>query len=176
MGLWVQVFAGTVMGYRGDTHGFSHAIAYELTKIIGIKITQTKSSISISQKTYIKSTLECKGLSEINSVVTPMDLNMKLQPNLDGNKGNSFTRPLRELQYLAGCTRPNISFAMNQLAVCTSNLSLQYATALKEILQYLAEKKTLASPILKPPTILTINSNISMDLLMLPMQTTTIIN
>ena len=83
MGLWVWVLAGTGMGYRGDTHGFSYAIAYELTKVIGVEITQTKNSISISQKTYIESTLECKGLSEINSVVTPMDLSMKLRPNLE---------------------------------------------------------------------------------------------
>ena len=176
MGLWVWVLAGTGMGYRGDTHGFSYAIAYELTKVIGVEITQTKNSISISQKTYIKSTLECKGLSEINSVVTPMDLNMKLQPNLGGNKGNSFTRPLRELQYLADCTRPNISFDMNQLAVCTANLSLQYVMALKEILQYLAGTKNFGITYSKTSNNPNNNSNISMDLLMLPMQTTTIIN
>ena len=40
----------------------------EPTKIVGIEITQTENSITISQKLYIKSTLERKGLSKINSV------------------------------------------------------------------------------------------------------------
>ena len=60
----------------------------EPTKIVGIEITQTENSITISQKLYIKSILEREGLSEINSVGTPLDLNIKLRPNPDGNEGN----------------------------------------------------------------------------------------
>jgi hypothetical protein len=60
----------------------------EPTKIIGIEITQTDDSITLSQKIYIESILECEGLSEINSVATPLDPNIKLVPNPDGNKGN----------------------------------------------------------------------------------------
>jgi hypothetical protein len=118
----------------------------EPTKIIGVEITQTDTSITISQKIYIESILEHEGLSEINSVATPMDLNLKLQLNPDGNKGNrsnSFARLLGELQYLANCTRPNISFTMNQLAAYTANPSLQHITALKQILHYLAGTKNL---------------------------------
>ena len=51
----------------------------EPTKIIGIKITQTENSITISQKLYIKSILEHEGLSKINSVGTPLDLNINLE-------------------------------------------------------------------------------------------------
>lgn len=72
----------------------------EPTKIIGVEITQTDTSITISQKVYIESIL-------------------KLQPNPDGNEGNrsnSFARLLGELQYLANCTRPDISFTVNRLA------------------------------------------------------------
>jgi Reverse transcriptase (RNA-dependent DNA polymerase) len=60
----------------------------EPTKIVGIEITQKIDSITISQKQYIKSILEREGLSGINSVTTPLDLNMKLEPNPDGNEGN----------------------------------------------------------------------------------------
>jgi hypothetical protein len=118
----------------------------EPTKIIGVKITQTDTSITISQKIYIKSILEHEALSEINSVATPMDLNLKLQLNPDSNEGsrsNSFARLLGELQYLANCTRPNISFTVNQLAAYTANPSLQHVTALKRILCYLAGTKNL---------------------------------
>ena len=113
----------------------------EPTKIIGIEITQTENSITISQKLYIKSILEHEGLSEINSVGTPLDLNIKLRPNPDGNEGNwshSFTRLLRELQYLANRTRPDIAFTVNRLAAYTANPSLQHVMALKQILWYLA--------------------------------------
>jgi len=50
----------------------------ELSKIIGVKITQIKESLTILQKVYIESILECKGLSKINSVLTLLDLNIKL--------------------------------------------------------------------------------------------------
>ena len=113
----------------------------EPTKIVGIEITQTENSITILQKLYIKSILEREGLSEINSVGTPLDLNIKLRPNPDGNEGNrsnSFARLLRELQFLANSTRPDIAFTVNRLAAYTANPSLQHVTALKRILQYLA--------------------------------------
>ena len=45
----------------------------ELTKIIGVKITQTEDSITISQKVYVESILECEGLSNINSIAIPFN-------------------------------------------------------------------------------------------------------
>jgi len=117
----------------------------EPAKIIGIEITQTEDTITISQKVYIESILEHEGLSEINSVAMPLDPNSKLEPNPDGNEGNrsnSFMRLLGELQFLANSTRPDISFAVNHLAAYTTNLSLQHVTALKRILRYLAGTKS----------------------------------
>jgi hypothetical protein len=116
------------------------------TKIIGVKITQTNDTITLSQKVYVESILECKGLSEINSVATPLDPNIKSVPNPNGNKGNqsnSFARLLRELQFLANSTQPDIAFAVNRLATYTVNLSLQHVAALKRILRYLAGTKNL---------------------------------
>ena len=60
----------------------------EPTKIIGIEITQTENTITISQKIYIESILEREGLIGINSVATPLDPNIKLEPNPNGNEGN----------------------------------------------------------------------------------------
>ena len=84
---------------------------------------------------YIQSILEHKGYSGINSVATPLDPNIKLEPNPDRNEGNcsnSFARLLRELQYLANCTQPDIAFTMNSLASYTANPSLQHFVALKQ--------------------------------------------
>ena len=106
----------------------------EPTKIIGVKITQAENSMTILQKVYIESILEHEGLSEINSIATPLDLNVKLKLNPDRNEGsqsNSFARFLGELQYLVNCTRPNISFAVNRLATYTANPSIQHVTTLK---------------------------------------------
>jgi hypothetical protein len=100
--------------------------------------------IKIAQKIYIKSILEREGLSEINSIATPLDPNIKLEPNPDrneGNRSNSFARLLGELQFLANCTRPDIAFAVNRLASYTANPSLQHFAAVKHILQYLAGTK-----------------------------------
>ena len=44
----------------------------EPTKIVGIEITQTNDSITLSQKVSVESILEREGLSEINSVATPL--------------------------------------------------------------------------------------------------------
>ena len=109
----------------------------EPTKIVGIEITQTEDSITISQKMYIKPILECEHLSGINSMMTPLDPNIKLGPNLDGNDGNrsnSFAKLLGELQFLTNCTWPDIAFAVNRLASYTANPSLQHFAALKQIL------------------------------------------
>jgi len=51
-------------------------------------------------------------------------------------------RLLRELQFLANATRPNIAFAINRLASYTANLSIQHISTLKHILRYLAGTKT----------------------------------
>ena len=133
----------------------------EPTEIVGVEITQTDNSITISQKVYIESILECEGLSKINSVTTLLDPNIKLVPNPDGNEGNqsnSFARLLGELQYLANNMRPNIAFAVNQLASYTANPSLQHVMALKQILWYLAGTKDLSITYSKASTNPTDNS------------------
>ena len=86
----------------------------EPMKIVGIEITCTKNCIKISQQMYVKTILKCKGLSNVNSVATPLDTNIKLEPNLEGNEGNqSNSKLLGELQFLANGTRPDITFTVN---------------------------------------------------------------
>ena len=135
----------------------------EPTKIIGIEITQTDKSITISQKIYIESILEREGLSRSNSVTTPFDPNIKLEPNPDGNEGNrsnSFARLLGELQYLANNTRPDITYAVNRLASYTANPSLQHVMALKRILRYLTGTKNFSITYSKTSTNPHNNSNL----------------
>jgi hypothetical protein len=114
-------------------------------KIIGIKITRKERSITISQEHYINTILEKEGMQCANPVAMPMDPNDLLEPNPDGNEGdhsNSYVHALGKLQFLANVTRPDISYAVNRLAVYTANPSLQHTGALKQILCYLKGTKS----------------------------------
>jgi len=118
----------------------------EPQKIIGIEITRTPESIMISSTRYIESILRKEGYEHCNSVSTPLDPNVQLVPNPNGeigNRSNSFARLLGELQYVANATRPDISYAVNRLASYTANPSLQHTTALKRVLRYLSGTRSL---------------------------------
>jgi len=112
----------------------------EPTKIVGIEITMNPDSISISQHKYLENILKNEKMDRCNSVGTPLDPNVLLEPNPEGNEGNwsnSFMRLLGKLQFLANATHPNIAYAVNRLAAYTANPSLQYTSTLKCILRYL---------------------------------------
>jgi hypothetical protein len=116
----------------------------EPTKIVGIEITQSPGRISISQRQSIQRILERQGLGEASPVQMPLDPNVKIRRNPDGEPGdrsNAFAQLLGELQYIANATRPDIAFAVNFLASYTANPSMQHQTALKRILRYLAGTK-----------------------------------
>jgi hypothetical protein len=76
----------------------------EPSKIIGIEITCTEDSITISLSKYIDSILFKEGLRQASLVSTPLDPNVPIEPNLEGNKddrSNSYMHLLGELQYIA---------------------------------------------------------------------------
>ena len=115
------------------------------TKIVGIELSISPDHIFISSSKYIESILLREGLGRSNSISTPLDPNITLVPNPDGNVGdrsNAYASLLGELQYIATATRPDIAYAVNQLASYTANPSLQHHTALKCILQYLSGTRT----------------------------------
>jgi hypothetical protein len=117
----------------------------EPTKIVGIEITQSPEQISISQKKSIQNILQRQELAKASPVRMPLNPNVKIEQNPDGNEGdrsNSFTQLLGELQFIANTTRPDIAFAVNQLASFTANPSMQHHTALKRILRYLSGMRT----------------------------------
>ena len=106
----------------------------ELAKIVGTEIKRNNDSITITQGKYINTILKREGMDDTNPVSMPMDLNIKIQPNPDGNKGNRsnyYAKLLGELQFLTNSTRPDIAYAVNKLATYTANPSLQHVGALK---------------------------------------------
>ena len=112
----------------------------EPSKIVGIEVAKDDKTIKISQKLYIESILKREGLQRANQVSMPLDPNVLIEPNPDGNEGdwsNSYAQILGALQFLANATRPDIAYAVNRLASYTMNPSLQHTSALKRILRYL---------------------------------------
>jgi hypothetical protein len=113
-------------------------------KIVRIKITLSDRTITILQTKYIKNILIKEGFKKANPVCMPLDLNLTLVPNPDGNvrnKSNLYIRLLGELQFLTNAMRPDIAYAINRLASYTANPSIQHITALKRVLRYLAGTK-----------------------------------
>jgi hypothetical protein len=118
----------------------------EPSKIVGIEVTRTDNSITISQQRYIENVLRNEGMAKANPTGIPMDPNIKLGPNPENNKpnrSNSYARLLGSLQFVANSTRPDISYAVNKLAAYTANPGLKHHGAIKRILRYLAGTKTL---------------------------------
>jgi Reverse transcriptase (RNA-dependent DNA polymerase) len=60
----------------------------EPSKIVGIKVTRTDNTITISQQRYIENILLKEGMANANPITIPMDPNMKLAPNPDENEPN----------------------------------------------------------------------------------------
>ena len=118
----------------------------EPSKIVGIEITRSDDSISISQTRYIENVLRKEEMNDANPIRMPMDPHIQLMPNPDDNepnRSNSFAKLLGCLQFIANSTGPDISYAVNRLAAYTANPGLQHHGAIKRILRYLAGTKTL---------------------------------
>jgi len=110
------------------------------SRIVGIEITRTKETLTISQPLYIDSILRKYGMEHVNPVSTCLDPNHKLEPNKEirePNQSNDYASLIGSLQYLAIATRPDIAFAVNRLASYTANPSLEHYGAAKRLLRYI---------------------------------------
>ena len=79
-------------------------------------------------------------MENANPVLTPMDPNVKLEPNKEErepNRSNSYASLIGSLQYLTVATHPDIAYAVNQLAAYTANPSFNHHNAAKCMLRYL---------------------------------------
>ena len=113
----------------------------EPVKIVGIEIALGDHSVTISQCWYLESILCKEHMDMANPVGMPLDPNIVLELNPDGNTGdhsNSYTRLIGELQFIANVTRPDIAYTISRLLFYTTNPMLQHISALKRVLRYLS--------------------------------------
>lgn len=114
----------------------------ELKYFLGMKVEQSKGSGSvwIGQPAYTKNLLKRLGMQDSKPIHTPVEVNTKLQ--LATNQAEpvnqtEYQSAIGGLMYLAVSTRPDIAFAVNNLARFNSNPQKEHWTAVKRILRYL---------------------------------------
>lgn len=109
---------------------------------IGVRIQQEIDTIRLDQTNYIREILERFGMGECKPVGTPSDTNQKLSTQMVNDENSIVGQvPYQEavgcLLYLAGATRPDIAFAVNDVSRFNANHSEQHWSAVKRIFRYL---------------------------------------
>lgn len=83
----------------------------KLTHFLGIDIKTDKESLYLSQEGSIEKLLKKFGMSECNSVKSPMEKGLKSLPSTPGEETKQpYREPLGSLMYIMLCTRPDICF------------------------------------------------------------------
>jgi hypothetical protein len=118
-----------------------------LEYVLGVRVDQQpdKNIIQLSQKTYILDMLVKYGVEDCKAVDTPMSSNVRLTkamaPTTPQGRLDMEKYPYREavgsLLWVANGTRPDVAFAVSQVAKFMSNPGLEHWEAVKRILRYL---------------------------------------
>jgi len=110
---------------------------------LGMKITQTPSSIHIDQEKYINDLLEHFGLEKSNPAVTPATPNVA--PNSEAYMADRtlYLKLVGSIIYLAVVTRPDIAYAVSRAGQHMQNPTTEDLKAAKRILKYVKGCATL---------------------------------
>jgi len=118
------------------------------TRFVGLDITRDRKNrtLSISQPDFIRRLLTRYNMAECHPVATPSNpsnrVNASMSPKTTEEIREMEKTPVREavgsLMYLMGMTRPDIAFAVTQIAHFVSNPGRGHWEALKQVFAYLA--------------------------------------
>eukprot|EP00794_Sanderia_malayensis_P020789 gene20789-22827_t len=115
--------------------------------ILGIGCIQEESRIGLTQNAYIEKLVDKYGLTEAKPVSTPSDPNVVLQ------KDDGFSKPVHKtmfqslvgsLLYAALGTRPDIQYAVSNVAKYSAAPTQAHLNAAKRVLRYLKGTKNFA--------------------------------
>ncbi|GJW12478.1 ribonuclease H-like domain-containing protein [Tanacetum coccineum] len=107
-----------------------------LNYFLGISVTRDSSGLFLSQKKYASEILERAYMVNYNPSRTPVDTKYKLEADADPVSDPTLYRSLAgSLQYLT-LTRPDISYAVQQVCLYMHNPREPHFSALKRILRY----------------------------------------
>jgi hypothetical protein len=121
----------------------------EAKQILGLRVTKSDGAVSIDQGRYIDELLAKFKMQDCNPVSTPLDVNQRLSkemcPKNDEERERMKKIPFRELmgglQFIAQCTRPDISHAVSVVSSYCSDPGVAHWTAAKRIFLYLQRTK-----------------------------------
>ncbi|XP_068730639.1 uncharacterized protein [Montipora capricornis] len=112
----------------------------ELKYFLGMQVIQEDGKVWIGQPSYTENILKKFGMENCKAVATPADPNSKLtQADSDNVPYNQFEYQsvVGSLLYLSSVSRPDIAFAVSNVARYSSNPTKEHWVALKRILRYL---------------------------------------
>ena len=112
----------------------------EIRYCLGVNFELDENGINLSQKQYLLRLLEKYGLSEANTVSTPMDPNVKLVRDDKYSKSVDlilYQSMVGSLLHAARATRPDIAHAVSIVSKSNSEPSQAHLTAVKRIFRYL---------------------------------------
>lgn len=116
---------------------------------LGISVRKTSQGLHLSQEKYVYDILQRANMANCNSARTPVDTNPKLHSDAgDSVRDATLYRSLAgALQYLT-FTRPDISYAVQQVCLHMHDPRLQHLNALKRIIRYVKGTATLGLQLL----------------------------
>ena len=114
----------------------------KLHYFLGVKVIQDQEGekIWIGQPAYAESILQKFGMENAKPVSTPVDTGTKLIKSTDESEGvdqTLYQSAVGSLLYLSIGTRPDITYAVSNVAKFCANPNKQHLTAVKRILCYL---------------------------------------
>ena len=114
----------------------------ELHYFLGVKIVQDKESgeVSIGQPAYTTTVLQKFGMEHAKPVNTPVDSSTKLMKATDEDEcvdQKLYTSAVGSLLYLSSATRPDITYAVSNVAKYCAEPTKQHWLAVKRIMRYL---------------------------------------
>ncbi len=141
--------------------GFTLTMDDSLTSFLGIKFERgTDGSFTMTQPALIDKIIEATGMKDCNRNWTPAAPNKTLGKDPDGEPMTdswNYRSVVGMLLYLSTNTRPDIAFAVSQVARFTHDAKQSHATAVKTLVRYLAGTRDQGT-IFKPDGTLELNS------------------
>jgi hypothetical protein len=115
----------------------------DVSAFLGIQFTRRGDTIELKQTGLLEKILEDAGMQDCNSELTPaVDKALGKDPNgAPFNELWSYRSIVGKLLYLAGNSRPDIAFAVHQVARFSHDPKQSHAVAIKRILRYLQGTK-----------------------------------
>jgi hypothetical protein len=110
----------------------------EADVILNIKLIKGENGIILKQSHYVENILNRFGFFDSKDSPTPFDPSLKLCKNRgQGINQLRYSQIIGSLKYLAGATRPDISFVVSKLNRITFNPGSDHWCALERVMRYL---------------------------------------